>query len=97
MADRKMRYAVLTHFENRAGTRVGNKAKFQWDADGLLESYTYEEIKDVIDYYFNVGSAPVWKNFLYKFDEYKKAMADAERDRIARKRNLKKMMEWMSE
>ena len=54
MAERKMRYAVLTYFEKVGNANIGNKAKLQWDADGLLESYSYDQIKKVIDYYFMI-------------------------------------------
>ena len=80
MAERKMRYAVLTHFAKYSN--IGNKAMYQWDADGLLESYSYEEIKDVID---------------YDFDDYRTAMIDAQKDRAARKRNLDRLRKWMDE
>jgi hypothetical protein len=96
MAERKMRYAVLSHFEKY--TKVGNKAKFQWDADGLLESYSYDEIKDVIDYYAKVsGGNPVWKKLVYEFDDFRAAMKDAAQDRAMRKRNRDMLRKWMDE
>ena len=72
MAERKMRYAVLTYYEQYQ--KVGNKARYQWDADNLLESYSYEEIKSVIDYYFKVSRNPSWATLVYGFDEYRSAM-----------------------
>jgi hypothetical protein len=96
MAERKMRYAVLTYFEKY--TKVGNKAKFQWDADGLLESYSYDEIKDVIDYYAKVSRGNLsWKKLVYEFDDFKTAMKDAAQDSAWRRRNMTMMREWMDE
>lgn len=96
MAERKMRYAVLTYFEKVGNANIGNKAKLQWDADGLLESYSYDQISKVIDYYFMIGSPPTWTKFLYGFDEYRKALIDKALDTQARKRNLAKMKEWLA-
>ncbi len=95
MAERKMRYAVLTYFEKYV--KVGNKAAYQWDADGLLESYSYDEIKDVIDYAASVDKKLQWRKFLYSFDDYRSAMVDAVQDRAQRRRNIERVREWMSE
>lgn len=95
MAERKMRYAVLTHFAKYSS--IGNKAMYQWDADGLLESYSYEEIKDVIDYAAGVNDNLAWKRFVYDFDDYRTAMIETQKDRAARKRNLDRLRKWMGE
>ena len=95
MAERKMRYAVLTHFERYQ--KVGNKARYQWDADNLLESYSYEEIKKVIDYFFVVSRAPTWSTLVYNFDEYRSQMYERQKDIEHRKKNLERMKAWMNE
>jgi hypothetical protein len=95
MAERKMRYAVLTYFEKYF--MIGNKARYQWDADNLLESYSYDEIKKVIDYFAKVTQDPSWKKFVYNFDDYRKAMNDLSADRITRRTNLERLKRWISE
>lgn len=95
MADRKLRYAVLTYFEKYY--KIGNKARYQWDADNLVESYSLDEIKQVIDYYATVTRDPSWTKFVYDFDTYKEAMANKSRDIAQRKANLEKMRVWMNE
>lgn len=90
-----MRYAVLTHFEKHGS--LGNKARHQWDADNLLESYSYKLIKDVIDYYFSVTNDGSWQTLLYKFDEYKAAMERAAEDAENRRLNRQRLKEWASE
>lgn len=93
MAERKMRYAVLTYFEKNQS--VGNKAKYQWDADNLLESYPYSEIKLVIDYYFKVTREPSWTKLVYGFDDYRKAMYDRIIDDKLRAALRDRMKEWI--
>ena len=94
MAERKMRYAVLSYYEKYQS--VGNKARYQWDADNLLESYSYEEIKSVIDYYFKVSKHPSWSTLVYGFDEYRSAMYDVARDAEMRRKNRAKLKEWLA-
>lgn len=93
MAERKMRYAVLSYFEK--SIPVGNKAKHQWDADGLLESYSYDQIKEVIDWYVRVAKNPSWTQFLYNFDEYKNARIDHIKDIETRRRNIQRVKGWI--
>lgn len=94
MAERKMRYAVLTYFEKHFP--IGNKARYQWDADNLLESYSYDLIKSVIDYYAKVTRNPSWTTFVYEFDAYMKAMRVAEHDADSRRKNRDRLREWMA-
>lgn len=95
MAERKMRYAVLTHFEKYF--KIGNKARYQWDADGLLESYSYDSIKSVIDYYARVTKNGSWTTFLYNFDTYRTAMIEREADLAARRKNIEKLRKIMDD
>lgn len=97
MAERKTRYAVLTYFEKIGGASVGNKARLQWDADGLLESYPYEEIKQVIDYFFRISRNRTWTRFLYGFDDYRNAMMEASADATWRAYNREKLRDWLDE
>ena len=94
MAERKMRYAVLTYFEQYQ--KVGNKARYQWDADNLLESYPYDEIKKVINYYFEVSNNPAWTGFVYGFDDYRDAMYVREKDIESRRTNRARLKEWLA-
>jgi hypothetical protein len=95
MAERKMRYAVLTYFEKHSP--IGNKARYQWDADNLLESYPYTEIKEVIDYYFKVTQRPSWQTFVYNYDSYKDGLALTIADKSARQKNRERLRKWMDD
>ena len=94
MAERKMRYAVLTLFEK--SSPIGNKARYQWDADNLLESYSFDEIKLVMAYFFSVSRTKSWSDFVYKFDEYRDALIMTEKDNEQRKRNRERIKEWLA-
>lgn len=76
---------------------VGNKTKAQWEADGLLETCSLDEIKGVIDYYQGVSSAPNWRKFAYGFDDIRNARAAYLKDREDRRRNIERLSRWASE
>lgn len=101
MAERKFRMALLSRYTKLYSLAYGNKPdinlnKEQWAADGLVESYGLPDCLDLLDYYFEVASAPSWQYFAYNADkiiESKKALEEDKRDRIQRRRMAK---EWLN-
>ena len=60
MADKKLRFAILSRFKKKL--EESNKSQDiniysqQWAADAMIESYGYDKCIEIIDYYFIVSS-----------------------------------------
>ncbi len=99
MADRKIRFMVISRFEKMArekGVRITlNRYKEQWTADSLLESYRIDEINEAMDYYISITETPSWSKFAYNVDRLLDAKADVERDRAERAERMAKAKAWL--
>jgi len=101
MADRKLRYALISKFEDRLIMNgipkpTMNRNKAQWDADGLLESYDFDEIVSAMDYYFKVNERPNWTWFVYNVDKVMSAIERKQEDDEFRAEMRKKAKEWLT-
>ncbi len=102
MADRKDRMALLSryaklhtkHYEQRATLNLNVE---QWAADALIESYTLPFCYDLLEYYFEVATAPAWKYFANYADKIIEAREDYQRDLKERAERRAKAKEWLNE
>jgi len=102
MADRKNRFAILSKFEqyckkNNIAQPQMNKYNEQWASDALLESFSYEEILDAMEYYFKINSRPTWKGFANNADRLLQSMRLKKEDEDFRAEMRKKAKEWLNE
>ena len=102
MADRKERFTIISKFQQKcrlAGmpTPVINKNTEQWAADALLESFSFQEILDAMDYYFKVNERPTWKSFANNADRLLQSMAAKKADDEFRAQMRQKAKEWLNE
>ena len=101
MADRKLRYALISKFEDRLimngipKTNM-NRNKEQWTADELLESYYFDDIVSAMDYYFKVNERPNWTWFGYNGDKVMVAREKKQQDEEFRAEMRKKAKEWLT-
>jgi|SRR5210317_1264720 hypothetical protein len=100
MADKKQRYSLISYFkkvakENNAPLQPINIHSQQWAAEALIESYGYEECKDLVDYYFVVSASPDWTWFAYNSDKLLQSKTLEEDDRRLRARLRKGAKEWL--
>lgn len=89
MADKQQRYALISYFKKIAKERSAplqpiNIHSQQWAADALIESYGYDECKDLVDYYFIVSASPDWTWFAYNSDKLLQSKSAEEEDRKLR-------------
>ena len=101
MADRKLRYAIISKFEDRLimngiPKQKMNRNKEQWNADGMLESYDFDDIVSAMDYYFKVNERPNWTWFVYNIDKVMTAIDKKQQDDEFRAEMRKKAKEWLT-
>lgn len=101
MADRKLRYAIISKFEDRLimsgiPKQNMNRNKEQWNADGMLESYDFDDIVSAMDYYFKVNERPNWTWFVYNIDKVMTAIDKKQQDDEFRAEMRKKAKEWLT-
>ena len=101
MADRKLRYALISKFEDRLIMNGipkpnMNRNKEQWTADALLESYDFDDIVSAMDYYCKVNERPNWTWFGYNVDKVMVAMEKKQQDEEFRAEMRKKAKEWLT-
>jgi CTP:phosphocholine cytidylyltransferase-like protein len=95
MAERKARLGVISYFKKIQKLTTGrsetiNIYSAQWAADALVESYTYDGTKALVDRYFKVSQSPSWKTFVYNsekiYDEFVAEKEDREKRLIMKQR-----------
>lgn len=102
MVDRKQRFALLSKFEqyckfNNVPLPNINKYNEQWAADALLESFTFDQLNDAMNYYFSINSRPTWKGFANNADRLLQSMQSKIEDDAFRAEMRKKAREWLDE
>jgi len=101
MADRKIRFMVISKFEKACKDRgivrpALNKNREQWAADALLESYRLDEIDEALDYYFKVNQSPKWSWFANNMDKILAAIDAKREDEAFRAEQRKKAEAWLT-
>lgn len=90
MSKAQQSHALTTYFKNAAvanggsGTINRNTAKWVWDS--LLMDYTYEQAKDLIDYYVKHYERPNFKFFTNNYEKVDEAKQEHEQKRVERAR-----------
>jgi hypothetical protein len=102
MADKKQRYALIGYFKKAAKDRSAKLAPInlhsqQWAAEALIESYGYDESKELIDYYFSVSASPDWSWFAYNSDKLLQSKTAEEEDKILRARLRQGAKKWLED
>lgn len=102
MADRKDRFVLISKFEslckaNNLPKPSINKYNEQWAADALLESFTFDQLKEAMQYYFSINSRPTWKGFANNADRLLQSMQAKIDDEEFRMEMRRKAKEWLSE
>lgn len=103
MADRKMKFAILSYFQKGYSKATGgetctiNKYSAQWDADALIDSYTVDTLKCMIDRYFELSAHPSWKGFCRDAQKVWEGLIYEQLDRDERTLIKKRAREWMNE
>lgn len=103
MADRKIKFAILSYFQkgyvNATGgeTFVMNKYAAQWDADALIDSYGVDTLKKMIDRYFVVSVTPSWKGFCRDAQKVWESLMTEALDQQERKVMKARFQEWMND
>lgn len=100
MADKKQRYALISYFKKIAKEKDSrlnpiNIHSQQWAADAMIESYGYEECKDLVDYYFMVSASPDWSWFAYNSDKLLQSKTVEEEDTRLRARLRQGAKKWL--
>jgi len=101
MADRKERFALVSLFEkhckiNGISKPVLNKNKEQWAADGLLESFTFDQLSDAMRYYFMINSKPTWSWYSNNVEKIIAAEEAVRQDKEFRAEMREKAREWIN-
>ena len=87
----KERHTILSYFEKTCwsdGSPVPpiNKYQAAWAASDLIQSYGFDTLKEMIDYYALHSQSASWKNFAYGADKvYNNMIEEAEDEKIRRK------------
>jgi hypothetical protein len=102
MADRKDRFALISKFEqfcrnNNVPVPTLNKYNEQWAADALLESFSFNELKNAMQYYFSINVRPTWKGFANNADKLLQSMQAKKDDEEFRAEMRRKAKEWLNE
>lgn len=103
MADRKMKFAILSYFQKEYGKATGgrtvtiNKYSAQWDADALIESYGVDDLKKLIDRYLELSPSPSWKGFCRDAQKVWEGLIMEALDRDERATIKRRAKEWMNE
>jgi hypothetical protein len=102
MADRKDRFALISKFEqyckkNNITSPNMNKYNEQWAADALLESFTFDQLNQAMQYYFSINQRPTWKGFANNADRLLQSMQSKIQDEEFRAEMRKRAKEWLNE
>ena len=102
MPERKDRMALLSRYSKLHTIRYQEKPSLnlnveQWAADALIQSYGMSGCYDLLDYYFEVSTAPNWKYFANYADNIITSKARIEKDIEERLERRQKAREWLSE
>lgn len=102
MVERKERFALLSKFEqncklNNVSLPAINKYNEQWAADALLESFTFDQLKVAMEYYFKINNRPTWKGFANNADRLLQSMQARIDDEKFRAEMRRKAKEWLNE
>jgi hypothetical protein len=102
MAERKDRMALLSRYSKYHTARYEQKPSLnlnveQWASDALIESYGVSGCYDILEYYFNVSTAPSWNYFAYNAEKILQAKLDKDRDNKERVERRRMAKEWLSE
>lgn len=100
MADKKQRYEVINYFkklakQNNRKLLPINIHSQQWAADAMIESYGYDEIIGLVDYYFAISASPDWSWFAYNSDKLLQSKLTEEEDRKLRQRLRVGARKWL--
>ena len=101
MADRKIRFMVISKFE-KACKDHGiskpplNKNKEQWAADAILESFRLDEIDEAMAYYFKINQRPTWPWFVNNVDKLLLAIDVKKQDEEFRAGQREKAKQWLT-
>lgn len=95
--------AVVTHFQKSFTQFSGGKHHMlnlnreKWAAGDLIDSYGYDRVFEMIDYYLHNSTNKSWRNFCNKaqsvYDNMESDAADAEARRVMKQR----AREWMND
>ena len=101
MADRKIRFMVISKFEKACKDHglqrpVLNKNREQWAADALLESYRLDEIDSAMEYYFQINDRPTWGWFANNVDKLLMAIDVKRQDDEFRAEMREKAKGWLA-
>jgi hypothetical protein len=101
MADRKIRFMVISKFEQKCKQHgrqrpVINKNREQWAADALLESYRLDVLETAMDYYLKVNDRPTWSWFAGNVDKLLMAIEIKKQDDEFRAKMREKAKLWLT-
>ena len=102
MAERKARLGVVSYFKKVQKLTTGkaetiNVYSAQWAADALVESYSYEGTKSLVDRYFQVSQSPNWKSFVYNSEKIYNEFVAEKADREERLIMKQRVAAWLNE
>lgn len=101
MADKKLRFAMLTYFKKKLSSRGVpsqiNQFKEQWAADALIDEYGYDDCINLVDWYFDHYQSPNWTWFTYNIDNVISFKSDTENDLKVRKMLREAAKEWLKD
>ena len=102
MAERKDRMALLSRYSKLYVQKHEMKPLLnlnveQWAADALIESYGLPQCYDLLEYYFDVASAPSWKYFSNYADTILSSIEQRKNDDKERQERRARAKEWLNE
>lgn len=99
MADRKIRYALVTRFKKLASQKDMvvniNIHIEQWASQSLIDSYGLDTCYDMLDYYFEVSETPDWKWFVNNADKIFKNLTARKEDARIRAMLREQAKDWL--
>ena len=99
MADRKIRYALVTRFKKLASQKDMvvniNIHIEQWASQSLIDSYGLDPCYDMLDYYFEVSETPDWKWFVNNADKIFKNLTVRKEDARIRAVLREQAKDWL--
>lgn len=102
MADKKLRFAVISKFKKVAsdsGKHIQpiNIYSQQWAADAMIESYGYDHTLNAVEHYVSTSASPDWNWFAYNSDKVVQSIADHEYDKELRARLREGAKKWLED
>ena len=98
MANKKQGFAAVSYFDKQVSPdQPINKYAAKWAADDLIDSYGYDTLRDMIDYYAVHGMNKSWNNFCYNAAKVFKNMMDERDDKRRRAFQKQKAESWLEE